>query len=171
VETRFSENVLHLRPDWDELWLAKAALSALRSTCPRKQVGAVIVSEYQRILSDGYNAKPASAPNCWDSPCYSQASHEEGRALCEAVHAEMNALSMVNGAGDKPHTVYVTLQPCKHCAKVITSYPSIKRVVFRDAYHNTDGVAHLQKFGIDVIHIPRARLQAVVRLLLEKQID
>lgn len=47
------------RPTWDQVWLDVAASVARRSLCVRDQVGAVIVSPSNRLISSGYNNPPA----------------------------------------------------------------------------------------------------------------
>ncbi|MDD4765002.1 MAG: deaminase, partial [Atribacterota bacterium] len=42
------------RPSWDKYFMEIARLVASRSTCLRRQVGAVIVKD-RRILTTGYN--------------------------------------------------------------------------------------------------------------------
>lgn len=42
------------RPSWDDYFMQIAQLVKTRATCPRRQVGAVIVRE-RRILATGYN--------------------------------------------------------------------------------------------------------------------
>lgn len=47
------------RPNWDDTWLEVANVVAKRSLCVRDQVGAVIVSATNRIISTGYNGPPS----------------------------------------------------------------------------------------------------------------
>ena len=46
------------RPSWDEYFLQLARQAATRSTCLRRQVGAVLVRD-KRLLATGYNGAPA----------------------------------------------------------------------------------------------------------------
>ena len=46
-----------MRPSWDEYFMQIAEVVKTRSTCLRRQVGAVIVKDKQ-ILSTGYNGAP-----------------------------------------------------------------------------------------------------------------
>ena len=55
------------RPDWDTYFLRIAKLVAQRSTCIRRQVGAVIVRE-NRILATGYNGAPNGVAHCFQRP-------------------------------------------------------------------------------------------------------
>ena len=45
------------RPSWDEYFMDFAVLTAKRSTCLRRQVGAVIVQD-KHIIATGYNGAP-----------------------------------------------------------------------------------------------------------------
>jgi len=74
------------RPIWDTYFINIAAEVAQRATCPRAQVGAVIVKDH-RIISTGYNGAPAGEPHCIDVGCFMENGH------CQrAIHAEVNAV-------------------------------------------------------------------------------
>ncbi|NLO99925.1 MAG: cytidine deaminase, partial [Clostridiaceae bacterium] len=46
-----------MRPTWDEYFMSIVDLVKTRSTCLRRQVGALIVKD-KRILASGYNGAP-----------------------------------------------------------------------------------------------------------------
>lgn len=76
-----------MRPNWDEYFLDIAHAVAMRSTCPRASVGAVIVRDH-RIISTGYNGAAAGKPHCDDEGCIMENGH------CQrAIHAETNAIA------------------------------------------------------------------------------
>jgi dCMP deaminase len=75
------------RPDWDEYFINIACEVAQRATCPRAQVGAVIVKDH-RIISTGYNGAAAGEPHCYDEGCLIENNH-----CYRAVHAEVNAVA------------------------------------------------------------------------------
>jgi dCMP deaminase len=56
------------RKSWDEYFMAIAELVAERSTCLRRQVGAVIVKD-RKILSTGYNGAPRGIKHCSEVGC------------------------------------------------------------------------------------------------------
>ncbi|HPN73562.1 MAG TPA: hypothetical protein PKZ41_06145, partial [Candidatus Omnitrophota bacterium] len=56
------------RPSWDEYFLSIAHLVATRSTCLRRQVGAVVVKNKQ-ILATGYNGAPMGVKHCDEVGC------------------------------------------------------------------------------------------------------
>ena len=52
-------------PTWNELFMQVADLISFKSTCSRKQVGAVLVHD-NRIISIGYNGTPSGMEHCCD---------------------------------------------------------------------------------------------------------
>ena len=83
------------RPEWDEYFIEIAKVVASRSTCLRRQYGAVLVND-QIIISTGYNGAPRGETNCIDSNlCYREEMNVpkgERYELCRSVHAEQNAI-------------------------------------------------------------------------------
>lgn len=129
------------RPDWDSVWMDLASSLSKRSTCSRLKVGCVVVTEdNQRVLGIGYNGGPRGISN----ECLSL---EPG--LCGHLHAEVNALIKADYTTPVPKKMFVTTQPCYHCAVAIVN-ASITEVVYRDSYRQTDGLELLQKAGIKV---------------------
>ena len=51
------------RPSWDEYFMQMAELTAKRSTCLRRNVGAIIVKD-KHIIATGYNGAPKGLPHC-----------------------------------------------------------------------------------------------------------
>lgn len=121
------------RPDWDSYFLLMAALVAMRSSCARRAVGAVLVSKDHRRLTTGYNGKAAGLVDCTQSNCQG-ANSASGTNLeaCEAIHAEQNAL--IKTVNDQDiHTAYTVASPCIHCVKMLLG-TSCKRIVFLQEY-------------------------------------
>lgn len=114
----------------DEYYLGIALAVAKRSTCLRRQYGAVIVKG-DNIIATGYNGSARGEPNCCDvGECWRQAHnipHGEQYEKCVAVHAEDNAISQacreaigatlyLAGLEDgKP----IKAEPCMMCARKI----------------------------------------------------
>ena len=63
-----SKNSGNKRPSWDSYFMEIARLVATRSTCLRRQVGAVFVRD-KRILATGYNGVPRGLAHCLDIGC------------------------------------------------------------------------------------------------------
>ncbi len=140
------------RISWDEYFMSMAELASKRSTCLRRQVGAVIVKEHQ-VLSTGYNGAPKGLPNCCDiNSCLRRElgiPSGERQELCRAVHAENNAITQcaVNGVSCKGGTLYVTASPCTMCTKQIIN-AGITRIVAKRIYPDEMSKQLLKDSGI-----------------------
>ena len=99
-----------MRPEWDDYFVEIAKVVSSRSTCLRRRYGAVIVKD-RVIISTGYNGSPRGIKNCIDlNKCIRQEQNipsGERYELCEAVHAEQNAI--INGPPErmKGATIYI----------------------------------------------------------------
>jgi dCMP deaminase len=114
-----------------------AHVVARRGNCSRRKVAAIIVKD-RRIISTGYNGTPRGVKNCFEGGCARCASNvpsggDLGECICS--HAEENSITQaayhgiaVNGA-----TLYVTLNPCLMCAKMIIN-AGIREVVYEEEY-------------------------------------
>ena len=117
---------------------------AKRSYDPRHQVGAVIVTDDNtQVLSVGYNGNYAGGPNEVES----ESPGESGM-----IHAEINALLKMDYNNPKKKIMYVTLSPCKMCAKALVN-AGISSVKYTQEYRNTEGVDILKSAGIEVIKL------------------
>jgi dCMP deaminase len=138
------------RPTLDEYYLAMVDLVASRGTCPRRQVGAVLVDAEGKLVGTGYNGNAGGMVHCIDTPCPGAESLGGPRELCEAIHAEASVLLQAQASRRQPHTIYLTTTPCFPCAKLLRT-AGIKRVVAKTIYkHDSIGVAYLQKAGVSV---------------------
>ena len=122
------------RPTWDEYFLKQVEDIALRATCTRRQIGAIITKD-NKIVSSGYCGTVRGAEHCIDKGCIrDELGIESGTQLevCDAVHAEANAITQAakNGNGVNGATVYVTASPCWNCFKLLAN-SGIKRICFR----------------------------------------
>lgn len=110
---------------------------ATRSTCLRRQVGALLVKD-KRMLSSGYNGSPRGLAHCDETGCIREQlgiASGERQELCRGLHAEQNAIvhAAYHGISIAGATLYVTHQPCISCAKMIIN-AGITRVVFAGQY-------------------------------------
>ncbi len=117
--------------------MAIAELVAKRSTCLRRQVGAVIVKD-KRILATGYNGAPSGIAHCEEIGCLRGkmgVTSGERHELCRGVHAEQNAIIQAAnfGVNIADAVVYTTHQPCFICTKMLIN-ARIKKIIFKDAY-------------------------------------
>lgn len=125
------------RPSWDEYFMQMAQVVASRSTCLRRQVGAVIVKDKQ-ILSTGYNGSPTGLSHCAEKGCLREKlgiPSGERTEICRAVHAEQNALVQAakHGVAIEGADIYTTVQPCVLCTKLLIN-AGIKRVFYQIPY-------------------------------------
>ena len=127
------------RPSWDDIWIDFAKTIAKRSYDPRFQVGAVVVAEDNtQVLAIGYNGNYAGGP-------HEPESHEPG---CSGfIHAEVNALIKLDFNNPKRKKMYLTLSPCRQCAKAIVN-AGISEVIFLEKYRDLSGTDLLSKCGI-----------------------
>ncbi len=141
------------RISWDEYFMNMAELASRRSTCLRRQVGAVIVKDNQ-VLATGYNGAPKGVPNCCDlNECLREKLHipsGERHELCRAVHAENNAITQcaVNGVSCKGAIMYVTASPCNMCLKQIIN-AGIVKIIAKEVYPDEMSKEMLKQSGID----------------------
>jgi len=110
-----------MRPDIHETFMLVAQVLARRSTCSKLSVGCVLVDSRGRILSTGYNGVPWHCVHCIDVPC-AGATAPVGSDLCEAVHAEQNAMLQCRDI-DAIKSCYVTHAPCMRCTKQLLNTP------------------------------------------------
>lgn len=142
------------RPSWDSYFIQLAFVVAGRSTCLRRQVGAVIVKEKQ-ILSTGYNGSPAGLVHCAEAGCLReslQVPSGERHELCRAVHAEQNALVQAakHGVAICDADLYVTHQPCVLCTKLLIN-AGIRRVVYAQSYPDQLAESMAREAGLKFI--------------------
>lgn len=144
------------RPTRDQTFMALAKVFALRGTCPRASVGAVIVYD-GHVIAHGYNGAPAGLPHCRDMskpyhvsdgivrPC----EDAPGQGCMNAVHAEENAIAYAARVGVRCDgaSLYCTHEPCLRCARLIIQ-SGIYRVVYQVPYRNHDGLSLLTRAGI-----------------------
>lgn len=111
------------RPSWDEYFMFLARVVSSRTTCLSNPVGAVIVKNNQ-IIATGYNGVPSGQAHCIDQGfCYTDlVKCSDNQSLpSRAIHAEVNAIAQAskNGISVEGASIYVTLEPCLSCLKLI----------------------------------------------------
>ena len=130
---------------YDLAYLKMANIWGELSHCERKKVGALIVKDGM-IISDGYNGTPSGFDNfCED---------EEGYTKWYVLHAEANAVLKVAKSTNSclDATLYLTLSPCKECAKLIHQ-SGIKRLVYTKEYKDDSGLRFLRKAKVEVVQL------------------
>lgn len=123
------------RMDWDDYFMQVAEMVKERSTCFRRQVGAVAVDDRHRIIGTGYNGAPAGMRHCTRESCIReklQIPSGQRAELCKAIHAEENIVLQL-GERLKGATLYCTIQPCITCTKSLIG-AGIRRIVWKGDY-------------------------------------
>jgi len=129
------------RPEWDEIWMRFAKTISARSIDPRYKVGAIVVSDNNtQVLSVGYNGDHSGGSNQVESL-------EPGQSGC--LHAEINALIKLDFNNPVRKRMYVTLSPCKMCAKAMVN-GGINEVIYSEEYRDTSGLDLLRDSGVCV---------------------
>ena len=142
------------RPSWDEYFMKITEEVATRSTCLRRQVGAIIVKD-KRILTTGYNGVPTGISHCTTETClrikYNVPSGER-HELCRGLHAEQNAIIQAgyHGVSIKDATIYITHQPCTICAKMLIN-SGIKKFIYKKPYNDELAMEMLKETDIELI--------------------
>lgn len=142
------------RPSWEEYFLELAELVARRSTCLRRNVGAVLVKE-ERIISTGYNGAPRGLHHCLDLGCLRQELNipsGQRYELCRGVHAEQNAIinAAFYGVSTRGAILYCTNQPCIICARMIINAGIIK-VVHKGDFDDNLALQFMEEAGVEVV--------------------
>jgi dCMP deaminase len=128
-----------MRIDWDTYFIEITNVVKKRSTCLRRQVGAVIVKN-NNLLASGYNGVPTKITHCEKVGCLrdklnvpSGKNHE----LCRGLHAEQNAIIQAakHGINIDGSTIYTNIKPCSICTKMIIN-AGIKRIVYLHDYND-----------------------------------
>ncbi len=142
------------RPTWDQYFAKIVEDTSRRSTCIRRQFGAIVVNPKHEIVSTGFNGVVRGAPHCMDIGCIKDEMQIEsgmGHGICPAVHAEMNALIQA-GRQSEGCTLYVNGFPCKICARLIAN-SGIRCVVISGDYSDEVGLNILENAHIEVAHV------------------
>ena len=115
------------RPSWEEIFMINAIIAGIRSSCLKRQVGAVLIKD-KRVIASGYNGAPPGVETCLDvGECFYEAlAHkdstngnglgtfeilrEERKIFCSAVHAEKNAINQcsIYGMSAVGEVLYIT---------------------------------------------------------------
>lgn len=127
-----------MRPTFEETFAQIALIWAKRSTCTRRQVGAVLVKD-NKVIGNGYNGVPSGYTHCIDGGCprgqLSTGSVPSGSDYnafpCKAIHAEHNAILQAGLADCRGAVLYTTEPPCQQCTNLI-EHAGIEKVILVD---------------------------------------
>lgn len=119
-----------MRPNIHKYYIQIALLAATRASCPKRQVGAVITDENNRVLSIGYNGPPRKLPSCLEVPCGGETKNHP----CIAAHAEISAIASCRDL-QSARNIYVSCSPCISCTQALMS-TKIENLYFAE-FHKT----------------------------------
>lgn len=131
----------------DQMCMEFAISAARRSTCLRRQIGAVIAVG-GRPLAIGYNGAPPAMPHCTPETC------NETTPCKNTIHAELNAIAWAArmGVATSQSFLYTTVSPCWECAKAIVA-AGIKRVIYQEDYRLTEPIQLLLRAEVMVARL------------------
>lgn len=144
------------RPSWHEYFMSITELVAQRSTCTRRYVGAILVTD-KRIISTGYNGAPTGISHCLDVGCLREQQgipSGERHELCRGLHAEQNAIIQAAQQGSTVvgATLYCTNMPCSICSKMLIN-SKITEVYYREGYADNLSSSLMAEAGIPLIQL------------------
>jgi dCMP deaminase len=139
--------------DFTEYFIHMAQAVSAKSSCLRRQVGAVAVVDH-RIVATGYNGTPSGLPNCNQGGCKRCAAPialvPSGTALdlCLCVHAEANCVAHAakHGAILWGAVLYTTHSPCMDCAKLLIN-SGVAGILFHHDYPASEEVRDMLSKG------------------------
>ena len=129
---------MNKRIDWIRYALDLAKVAATRSEDPHVKVGATILRKDHSVASLGYNGVPSGINIKW-------ADRNERRK--RVIHAEINALLKLDYNNPKRKLMYVTLSPCRMCAKAMIN-AGINEVIYDEEYRDTSSLDILRDASI-----------------------
>lgn len=144
------------RPSWEEYFMEIALLVARRSTCLRRQVGALLV-KHKNILATGYNGTPSGIRHCNETGCLretQQIPSGQRHELCRGLHAEQNAIIQAakHGVNISGATLYCSNSPCVICSKMIIN-AGIEKVLYLEGYPDDMSLEMLREAGVKVVRL------------------
>ena len=133
-------------------------LVAKRSTCLRRQVGAILVKD-RRILATGYNGAPSGVAHCLDIGCLREKNNipsGERHELCRGSHAEQNAIvqAATYGIPVREASLFCTNLPCSICIKMVIN-AGIKKIFYEEGYPDTLSEELIKEAGITLTKVQK----------------
>jgi len=133
-----------------------ARVVSTRSSCLRRQVGAVLVKNRQ-ILATGYNGVPRGLRHCDERGCLRDElsiPSGEKHELCWGLHAEQNAIiqAAYHGVAVAGAELFCTHQPCVLCAKMLVNV-EVAVVYFQGAYPDELAMKVFEEADTRLVHV------------------
>jgi dCMP deaminase len=103
-------------------WISLAELTAKRSNCVRRSVGAVLIKDGE-VLAKGWNGVSDDYASCRVAGCprcIGGGDTGSGYENCICIHAEQCAIAEAarNGIAVNDAAIYVNLRPCLQCLAI-----------------------------------------------------
>lgn len=148
-----------MRKPWNVYFMDMAKLAAQRSTCMRRQVGAVAVRD-RHVLATGYNGAPRGVMHCEEVGCLREqlgVPSGQRQEICRAVHAEQNVIAQAakQGVSLDGATLYCTHMPCVTCLKMLIN-AGIKTIFFEESYPDGLSKDMLEGSQVEMFQLPPA---------------
>ncbi len=146
----------NVRPDWGPYFMEIARIVSMRSTCLRRNVGAVIVKD-KRILATGYNGAPSGLKHCIEVGCLREkmnVASGERHELCRGLHAEQNAIiqAAYHGVSINGAELYCTHLPCSICIKMLIN-AGIQKIYYAEGYPDDLSLTMIDESKIKLIKL------------------
>ncbi len=127
---------------WDKLFIDIAIRVSQESKSTRLKVGAVCVRD-NMVLTTGYNGTVSKRG--------SESLEEDGVTTPDTIHAEENIILFAarEGISIKGSTLYVSVNPCRHCAALLAQ-AGVVEVKYLNDYRDLMGLFKLKQYGIKI---------------------
>jgi len=130
-----------------QMFMEMARVAARRSTCPRLNVGAMLITPDLQVFM-GYNGALPGESHCTDVGCLME------RGSCKRTrHAEVNAIKRAGKKLVIGSTLYVTNSPCGDCVDAIIECGMIQTVYFENEYRSIDPLHLFASHGITALRL------------------
>ena len=143
---------------WLDHWMKHARLISEMSICPRNKVGAFIIDHNNNPISAGFNGPPRKSPSrfCGRSGCDRERLKVQSGTRTEigCHHAELNAIANASRRGIMLSgcTIFVSVNPCLACAKMIHHCGITRVVVPISNNYSKAGIRYLMQNNILIVY-------------------
>jgi len=128
-----------MRISKNNYFMLMAQVVSMRATCARRSVGCVLINYNDYVIATGYNGVPSGMVHCIARTCPgANAPSGQGLDLCEAIHAEQNALLQCRDTRSIK-ACYCTTLPCVHCIKLLMN-TSCQFIYYLEPYSKADDI-------------------------------
>lgn len=128
-----------------------------KSTCPRRQIGCMLLDEQDQVISIGHNHSSNRGSNCRINPCVGaglpRGENTTAQGKCESdLHAETVAILGLT-LGIIAHTAVINCPPCKECAEALLKHGIERVIVPLDMLDRDNSRAYLIENGVQWVAV------------------